>query len=96
MARYVSLINWTDLGVKNFKETTKRAEDAAALAAKMGGKLTVYWTIGSYDIVTLSEFPDDETATAFLLRVGSLGNIRTQTLRAFDAQEMSGIISKTG
>ncbi len=95
MPRYVSLINWTDQGVKNFKETTKRATDAAAVAEKMGGKLTVYWTIGAYDIVTVSEFPDDQTATAFLLRVGSLGNIRTQTMRAFDAQEMSGIIAKT-
>lgn len=95
MARYVSLISWTDQGVKNFKETTGRAADAAALAEKMGGKLTVYWTLGAYDIVTLSEFPDDQTATAFLLRVGSLGNIRTQTMRAFDAQEMNGVLSKT-
>lgn len=95
MPRYVSLINWTDQGVKNYKETTKRAADASAVAEKMGGKLTVYWTIGSCDIVTVSEFPDDQTATAFLLKLGSMGNIRTQTMRAFDAQEMSGIISKT-
>jgi len=95
MARYVSLINWTDEGVKNFKDTTKRAAEAAAAAEKMGGKLTVYWTIGAYDIVAVSEFPDDQTATSFLLRLGSLGNIRTQTMRAFDAQEMNGIISKT-
>lgn len=95
MASYISLINWTDQGVKNFKETTARAADAGALAEKMGGKLTVYWTVGAYDIVTLSEFPDDQTATAFLLRIGSLGNIRTQTMRAFNAQEMSGILSKT-
>ena len=95
MPRYVSLVNWTDQGVKNHKETTKRAADAAAVAEKMGGKLTVYWTIGAYDIVTISEFPDDQTATAFLLKLGSLGNIRTQTMRAFDAQEMNGILSKT-
>lgn len=95
MPRYVSLINWTEQGVKNFKETTKRATEAAAAAEKMGGKLTVYWTLGAYDIVALSEFPDDQTATAFLLRLASLGNVQTQTLRAFDAQEMNGIISKT-
>jgi uncharacterized protein with GYD domain len=94
MPKYVSLIGWTDQGVKNFKETKKRGEDAAALAAKMGGKFTAYWTIGAYDLVTISEFPDDETATAFLLRVASLGNVRTQTMRAFDAQEMSNIINK--
>ncbi len=95
MPKYVSLINWTDQGVKNFKETTKRAADAAALAEKMGGKVTVYWTLGGYDIVTISELPDDQTATAFLLRLASLGNIRTQTMRAFDAEEMNGIIAKT-
>lgn len=95
MAKYITLMNWTDQGVKNFKETTKRAVDASALAEKMGGKLTVYWTIGGFDCVSISEFPDDQSATAFLLRVGSLGNIRTQTLRAFDSQEMNSIISKT-
>jgi uncharacterized protein with GYD domain len=95
MPRYVSLINWTDQGAKDFKETTKRAADASALAQKMGGKLTVYWTLGAHDIVAISELPDDETATAFLLRLASLGNIRTQTMRAFDAQEMTGIINKT-
>jgi uncharacterized protein with GYD domain len=95
MAKYISLINWTDQGVKNFKDTAKRAEDAAALAAKMGGKFSAYWTIGSFDLVTVSEFPDDATATAFLLRVASIGNIRTQTMRAFDTQEMSGIIART-
>jgi uncharacterized protein with GYD domain len=95
MPRYVSLINWTDQGAKDFKETTKRAADAGALAQKMGGKLTVYWTLGAHDIVAISELPDDETATAFLLRLASLGNIRTQTMRAFDAQEMSGIVNKT-
>ncbi len=96
MAKYVSLINWTEQGAKNFKETTKRAADAIALAEKMGGKLTVYWTLGAHDIITISEFPDDQAATAFLLRIGSLGNIRTQTMRAFDTQEMNAIMSKTG
>jgi uncharacterized protein with GYD domain len=95
MPKYINLINWTDQGVKDFKQTTKRAADAAALAEKMGGKLTVYWTLGAYDIVTISELPDDQTATAFLLRLAAIGNIRTQTLRAFDAQEMNGIITKT-
>ena len=94
MPKYISLINWTDQGARNFKETTKRAADAAALAEKMGGKLTVYWTLGSCDLVTISELPDDHAATAFLLRLASLGNIRTQTMRAFDAQEMKGIIDK--
>lgn len=95
MAKYVSLINWTDQGIKSFKETTARAADAAAAFEKAGGKLTVYWTIGACDIVAIAEAPDDETATAILLQLGSLGNIRSQTMRAFDAEEMSGIIAKT-
>lgn len=95
MATYVSLINWTEQGIKNFKETTSRAADAAAAFEKVGGKLTVYWTIGSCDIVTVAEAPDDETATALLLQLGSIGNVRSQTMRAFNAEEMSGIIAKT-
>ena len=95
MAKYVSLINWTDQGIKSFKETTARAADAAAAFEKAGGKLTVYWTIGSCDIVAIAEAPDDETATAILLQLGSLGTVRTQTMRAFDTEEMSGIIAKT-
>jgi len=97
MATYVSLISWTDQGIKNFKDTVKRADDAAALAERMGGKFgPIYWTLGSHDIVVISEFPDDETGTAFLLAVGSLGNVRTQTLRAFSKEEMQAIIAKTG
>ena len=56
---------------------------------------TIYWTLGSYDIVAVSEAPDDETATAFALALGGQGNIRTTTLRAFDAAEMRGILAKT-
>jgi uncharacterized protein with GYD domain len=61
-------------------------------AADMGGSLEVHWTLGEYDIVAISEFPDDETATAFLLKVGSLGNIRTKTMRAFDANDVQRIV----
>jgi uncharacterized protein with GYD domain len=92
MAKYVSLLSWTDQGVKNFKDTIDRAESARKVAADMGGSLEIHWTVGEIDMVAISEFPDDETATAFLLKVGSLGNVRTRTMRAFDADEMSRII----
>lgn len=94
MPRYVSLLNWTEQGVKDYKATLERADAAKKLAADLGGTLDVHWTLGEYDIVAVSEFPDDETATAFLLKVGSLGNIRSKTLRAFDASEMERIISR--
>ena len=97
MATYISLINYTDQGIQTVKETVERAEAAKQLAAKMGGTLReVYWTLGSWDVVAISEAPDDETATAFALALGSQGNIRTTTLRGFDAEEMSGILAKVG
>jgi uncharacterized protein with GYD domain len=96
MPTYVSLINWTDQGIKNVKETLQRADSAAELAQKHGGSLQVYWTVGAHDIVAILEAPDDESATAFLLEAGSLGNIRTTTLRAYDREEMSGIIQRLG
>lgn len=97
MPTYISLINWTEKGVGAFKDTVDRAEAAQQLAAKFGAQLReVYWTVGPYDIVAVSEAPDDETATAFALTLGAQGNLRTTTLRAFDADEMRGIITRTG
>ncbi|HLB61920.1 MAG TPA: GYD domain-containing protein [Actinomycetota bacterium] len=97
MATYVSLVGWTDQGIKNFRETVSRAEAAKGAAAKLGGSIKdIYWTVGQYDIVVVADFPDDETATAFLLQLGSLGNVRTSTMRAYSAEEMARIVAKTG
>lgn len=97
MPTYISLINWTDQGVRNFKETVNRANAAGQEAERMGGKLReIFWTVGPYDIVTIADFPDDETGTAFLLALGSQGNIRSTTLRAYNADEMSAIVGKVG
>jgi uncharacterized protein with GYD domain len=97
MPTYVSLINWTDQGIKNYKDTTSRAADFTKLAESLGGRVReLLWTIGEYDLVTVVDFPDDETATATFLRVGSLGNIRTNTLRAFNTDEMDAIIRRAG
>jgi uncharacterized protein with GYD domain len=95
MATYISLLNWTDQGIRNFSETVQRADAAKALAQRMGGSLTsVYWTVGQYDLMTVADFPDDETGTAFLLALGSQGNVRSTTLRAYNAGEVAGVISK--
>ena len=97
MPTYISLINWTDQGISNFKESVKRAEAATALAQRMGGSIPhIYWTVGQYDLVTVAEFPDDESATAFLLALGAQGNVRTSTLRAYNAEEITGIMAKAG
>jgi uncharacterized protein with GYD domain len=95
MARYVSLLNWTDEGAKNIAGTVERAEAARKMVAEKGGSLDVYWTMGQYDMVAISEFPDDETAVAFLAQLASLGNVRSQTMRAFDADDVKGIMSST-
>ena len=94
MPTYVSLINWTDQGIKNVKETLQRADSAAELAQKHGGSLQVYWTVGPYDLVAILEAPDDESATAFLLQVGMRGHVRTTTLRAYNREEMSSILGR--
>jgi uncharacterized protein with GYD domain len=95
MATYVVLANFTDQGVRNAKDSPKRA-DAFKEMAKRGGATVkeIFWTQGQYDIVTIVEAPDDITATALTLSVGALGNVRTQTLRAFSAADMQGIIGK--
>ena len=96
MATFVSLINWTDQGVKNFRDTAKRADAFGELMEKRGGSVKgIYWTLGEYDLVAITEAPDAETATAALLEVGSLGNIRTTTLQAFDREGIQRIINKT-
>jgi uncharacterized protein with GYD domain len=97
MPAYVTLINWTDQGIKNFRDTVRRAEDFRNLVEKSGGRAReLLWTVGDYDIVTVIEAPDDETATALLLQVRSLGNVRTKTMKAFNADEMNAIIGRTG
>ncbi len=96
MPTYVSLINFTDQGIRTVRETIQRVDAAAEAARQNGGSLQVYWTVGPYDIVAILEAPDDETATAFLLETGSRGNIRSTTLRAYDRDQMSGIIERLG
>ena len=95
MATYVGLIQFTDQGIRNIKDTVKRGQAAIAEAEKMGMKIVEeFWTMGAYDVVVLFEAPDDETMSAFILKVGALGNVRGQTLRAFRRQEIEQILSK--
>ncbi|MDO8249436.1 MAG: GYD domain-containing protein [Rhodoferax sp.] len=97
MATYIALSNFTDQGIRNVKDTTKRADAVKEAAAKYGAKMTqIYWTQGKYDLVAIIEAPDDTSATAFALAIGMAGNIRTQTLRAFTKEDMNGILAKLG
>ena len=95
MASYVCLIQFKDQGIRNIQDTVKRGDAAIAEAKKMGMKIVEeFWTMGAYDAVVVVEAPDDETMSAFMLKVGSLGNIKGQTLRAFRRNEMEGILAK--
>jgi uncharacterized protein with GYD domain len=84
MAKYIALLNWTDQGIKNIKDSPKRLDSVRELAKKSGCELQdVYMTIGAYDMITILEAPDDEAAAKLLLTVGSAGNVRSTTLKAF-------------
>ena len=85
MPRYVLLLNWTDQGIKNVKDTVKRAAAARQLYEKSKSRIIdCYWTLGNYDLVLTAEAPDDETMTAISLKLASLGNVKTTTMRAFN------------
>ena len=95
MPRYVVLVNWTEQGLKNVRQTLQRTDSGGEIAQKHGLKLEqAYWTVGAYDMLTIFEAPDEETLSAHLLEIGSLGNVRTTTLRAYDEQEMLGILQR--
>ena len=92
MATFISLLNFTDQGIRKVKESPSRAEAFTAEAAKLGLNVkNIYWTAGHYDLVVVAE-GSDEAAMAALLSVGSLGNVRSQTLRAYSASDMAKII----
>ena len=93
MAQYIMLSNWTEQGIKNVKESPKRLDAAKALAKKFNSEiLDFYMTTGAHDMVVMLEAPDDEAAAKFALSLGSAGNVRTTTLKAFPEQSYRSII----
>jgi uncharacterized protein with GYD domain len=97
MATFIMLGHFSDQGIRDVKDTTKRVETVKATAKKLGITVKeVYWTLGQYDTVLIADAPDEATMTTFGLTVGAHGNVRTQTLRAFSAEEMGRIIGKMG
>jgi uncharacterized protein with GYD domain len=95
MPTYIVLGQFTDQGVRAVKDTTKRANAFKETAKTLGASVkSLYWTIGRYDIASVVEAPDDETAATLLFGLGRLGNVRTQTLRAFEADEVDRMLAK--
>lgn len=95
MPTFISTIKFTEQGVQNIKGTCTRANAFKSAAKKMGVKVQdIYWTLGPFDGLLVFDAPDDETATALMLHLGSSGNVHTQTARAYKAAEMEGILAK--
>ena len=96
MATFITTMHFTEQGIKAVRDTCERAAAFKATAQKLGVKVTgIYWTLGAFDGVIVCEAPDEATATAALLHLGALGNVRTQTARAFTAPEMEKILATT-
>jgi uncharacterized protein with GYD domain len=95
MATYILLGNFTEQGIRHVKDSPKRAETVKDLAKKAGVTVKeLYWTLGQYDVVAIFDAPDETAVTALGLSLAALGNVRTQTLRAFTGTEISAIIRK--
>lgn len=94
MPHYISLVNWTEQGIRNVKETPKRADSVMALANKLGAKMQIFYTMGEYDVVSVTEAPNDDVAMQLILEIGKMGNVRTKTLKAWTLAEATNVLSK--
>jgi uncharacterized protein with GYD domain len=93
MPTYVSLLNWTEQGIRKVKQTTRRAKAFQDMATKMKVKVReIHWTMGRYDVVVVLDAPNDEAMSRLMLGLGALGNVRSETLRAYSPQEMARIL----
>ncbi len=97
MPKYAVLINWTEQGAKNVKDTVTRYQAVKQMVESKGGRFDAFlWTAGPHDMVAIVDVPDEETGTAVNLQLAAGGNLRTLTMRGFTEDEMTGIISKMG
>ena len=97
MPYYVALINWTDQGIRGVRDTLQRADRADQLGEKYGVRMErLYWTVGPYDLVSILEAPEEESASTCALELGASGSVRTSLLRAYERDEMSRIIERLG
>jgi uncharacterized protein with GYD domain len=94
MPQYVILLRWTDQGIRNVKDTAKRAEAARRMFEQAGGKLQVWYTMGEYDIVGLAETPSDDVLFRLNLALGAIGNVRTTTLKAWTEADVANLVAQ--
>lgn len=94
MPTYIALVDYTQQGIENIKDSPERVDDAKALAESLGGEFTEwYLTFGEHDGVAIVEFPDDETYAQFALAVARSGNATTETLKAFTEDEYRDVVA---
>ncbi len=94
MAKYIVLVNWTDQGIKNVKNSPSRVAAVREVGKTFGCDMTeLYMTIGPYDLVTMVEAPDDEALAKFMLSIASAGNVRTTTMKAFPEDTYRSIVT---
>lgn len=93
MVTYVMLLNWTDQGIKNVKDSPKRLDAVKKLAKDLGGEVkSFYMTLGAYDLVLILDMPNNDKQAAFALKLGSSGNVRSTTLKAFPEEDYRRIL----
>jgi uncharacterized protein with GYD domain len=93
MPTYISLYRWTQQGIANIKDSPKRVEAFQNQVSNLGAELkSIYLVMGQYDFVATWDAPDDETAARIALSLGSQGNVRSETMRAFTGDEFRKII----
>ena len=97
MAKFVALLNWTDQGIRNAQDTVTRFEQARDAMQQMGVSFdTILWTMGRYDMVAILEAPEAKTVATALAQLGQAGNVRTETLVGFTADEVRGMLQSLG
>ena len=95
MPQFIAMVNWTDQGIKGLKESPSRAQAFKDMATELGCTVQgLFFTMGRYDIAVRIEAPDDATMSALMLKVGQLGNVRSETLRAYTEEEFAAMVKK--
>jgi uncharacterized protein with GYD domain len=97
MTTYIVLVNWTERGIQQVKDSPRRLDAARKMLKEMGGEIkSVHMTMGEYDLVVVCEASDDAVAARFTLQLGMLGNVRTRTLKAFPEAAYREIVASLG
>ena len=97
MPTYITLLNYTNQGIRNAKGSPERQQQAEERLRQLGGRFVGhYLTMGAYDFVLVWEAPDDEAAARYMLALGASGNVRTTTLKAFPQDQFRGILQSLG